>query len=165
MFVTSVGYQGGLLGGLSGADAKCAARAQAAGLNGTFKAWLSDRTTAAADRLTHSRDAYKLLNGTRVGDNWDDLLHASLQHTINVDENGVQVPPPSDPMVGGAVWTGTDFDGQSYMDPFNADRTCGDWSDLHSNGLCGDYRSTTDSWTVHVGLPCTFKAALYCIEQ
>jgi hypothetical protein len=165
VFVTSAVYQGGLLGGLSGADAKCAAHAKAAGLSGTFKAWLSDDTTAAADRLTHSRDEYTLLSGTRVGDNWDDLVHASLQHAINVDENGTQVPPPSDPMIGGAVWTGTDFDARPYMDPFNADRTCGGWSDLRGVGLCGDYRSSAASWTINVGLPCTFKAALYCIEQ
>src|SRR5207248_2675590 len=41
VFVTSVMYDGNL-GGLAGADAKCQARATAASLSGTYKAWLSD---------------------------------------------------------------------------------------------------------------------------
>ena len=41
-FVTSQSWAGGALGGLAGADAKCNAAAVAAGLGGTYVAWLSD---------------------------------------------------------------------------------------------------------------------------
>src|SRR5262245_41660475 len=64
MFVTSTTYQGGNLGGLAGADAKCADRAAAAGLTGAYKAWLSDSHKSAASRLTHSVGSYSLIDGT-----------------------------------------------------------------------------------------------------
>jgi hypothetical protein len=63
------------------------------------------------------------------------------------------------------LWTGSDFDGQVNTEVNPQDWTCGGWSDLHGFGLVGDYRSATVDWTKHVGLPCTFNAALYCIEQ
>src|SRR6187401_2282495 len=58
VFVPDQTYVGGLLGGLAGADMKCEARAAAAGLAGTYKAWLSDQTKSATARLTHSTGAY-----------------------------------------------------------------------------------------------------------
>ena len=51
IFVTSLIYSGNL-GGLSGADAKCSLRAQAGGLSGSWKAWLSDANNNAIDRIT-----------------------------------------------------------------------------------------------------------------
>src|SRR5262245_56445509 len=50
VFTTSLKYPAAL-GGLTGADAKCNAAAQAAGLPGTYKAWLSDGYTNALTRL------------------------------------------------------------------------------------------------------------------
>ena len=46
VFTTSASYAGDL-GGLAGADAKCAQSASTAGLDGTFVALLSDATTNA----------------------------------------------------------------------------------------------------------------------
>jgi hypothetical protein len=64
VFVTSTGYPGNL-GGLAGADAKCQERATAAGLGGTFKAWLSAAGTgnSAAERLTHATVPYVRVDG------------------------------------------------------------------------------------------------------
>ena len=52
VFVTSTTYTGNL-GGLSGADSKCQARATAANLSGVWKAWLSTGDLAASSRITH----------------------------------------------------------------------------------------------------------------
>ena len=52
VFVTSTTYVPGQeFVGLAGADAKCAERASAGGLPGTFKAWLSTSTLNARDRF------------------------------------------------------------------------------------------------------------------
>ena len=40
--------------------------------------WLSDRTTDAADRVTQTTQEYQLPNGTRIADNWTDLIDGSL---------------------------------------------------------------------------------------
>src|SRR5215470_17442921 len=80
VFVTSTTYEGALLGGLAGADAKCADHAAAGGLAGTFKAWLSDSHKSAASRLTHSTGTYSLVDGTLVAGAWDDLVMGNLQH-------------------------------------------------------------------------------------
>ena len=42
----------GALGGLDAADTYCRAAANAAGLTGTYRAWLSDGTSNAIDRIT-----------------------------------------------------------------------------------------------------------------
>jgi hypothetical protein len=48
----------GALGGLIGADQQCAALAGAAGLSGTYRAWLSDDTGSPATRFTPSTVPY-----------------------------------------------------------------------------------------------------------
>jgi hypothetical protein len=52
-FVTSTGSgaAGGDLGGLAGADAKCSTLAQAAGVPGLWRAYLSDASANARDRI------------------------------------------------------------------------------------------------------------------
>lgn len=51
VFVTSTDHSGNL-GGLNGADSICNSRAMTAGLSGTFKAYVSDSSTNAIDRIT-----------------------------------------------------------------------------------------------------------------
>jgi cysteine-rich repeat protein len=53
VFVTQ-GTSTGILGGLAGADMKCAMAAASASLPGKYKAWLSAGNTSAADRLHKS---------------------------------------------------------------------------------------------------------------
>lgn len=53
------------LGGVGGADAICAAEAAAAGLEGTFLAWLSDATHSPKDRPPQSTGPYVLPDDTR----------------------------------------------------------------------------------------------------
>jgi hypothetical protein len=72
VFATSQGFTGNL-GGLAGADAICQAEANAAGLPGTYKAFLSDNNTSAADRLNQSSLPYELVNGTPIAADWADI--------------------------------------------------------------------------------------------
>lgn len=64
VFLSSQIYPGNL-GGLIGADEKCNTLAQAEGLPGLYKAWLSTASVAAATRLTHNPGPYVLTNGAR----------------------------------------------------------------------------------------------------
>ena len=91
VFVTSDTYDGDL-GGLVGADAKCQALADAAGLDGTFRAWLSDDAESPSTRFTQSTDPYWLVDGTVVADSWADLIHGSIAHAIDLDEAGEAGP-------------------------------------------------------------------------
>ncbi len=59
IFVTSTTTDGAF-GGVSAADAICAARATAANLNGTFVAYLSDATINAASRVGTSRGSIRV---------------------------------------------------------------------------------------------------------
>ena len=81
VFVTSSTFDGNL-GGLAGADVKCQGAATTAGLPGTFRAWLSDSTTSASARLTHSALPYALVNDVQVADDFDrsHRRHARQRH-------------------------------------------------------------------------------------
>lgn len=103
MFITSTEHIGNLAG-LLGADTICVNLATAAGLVGTYKAWLFDGTTSAANRLTQSPWPYVLVNGTKVADTWADLTDGTLDHAIDLDETGAVVAVSE-------VWTGTHTDG------------------------------------------------------
>jgi len=171
LFVTSVTYQGGGLGGLAGADLKCGERAHAGGLTGTYRAWLSDQGTSAASRLTHSAGGYSLVDGTLVAAGWGDLAQAHHIHAIDRDELGQPYSAQIKCGVGGGVlaaWTGSQADG-SYV-PAGA-MSCTGWTELQhdgliGNGVVGNTQSSDSHWTNSLcALSCTDTAALYCIEQ
>src|SRR5262249_28544146 len=72
----------GAFGGLAGADTFCQGLATAAGLPGVFKAWLSDSTATAKDRLTHAVGPYVLRHGGVVANDWADLTSGSLRMNV-----------------------------------------------------------------------------------
>jgi hypothetical protein len=145
------------LGGLAGADAKCQDRATAAGLSGTFKAWLSAAGTgnSAAERLTHATVRYVRVDGAQVAANWTDLVDTALTASISIDEFG-------NPFTGSnAAWTGTHGDGS------NAPSNCNSW--LSSTGLdsghFGAVPATNGQWTGNGTSACSIVFHLYCVEQ
>jgi hypothetical protein len=84
VFITSTAYsgdlrEGGTGSGIGGADAKCQARAQAVGLTGTYKAWLSGSTAASSpsQRFTNTANTgpYVLpdADATVIAVNWAEL--------------------------------------------------------------------------------------------
>ena len=87
VFVTSKTYSLGF-GGVVGADKQCATLATAAGLSGTFKAWISDSTTSPATSFAQSSAPYKQVDGTVIANDWADLVDGVLAIGIKVDENG-----------------------------------------------------------------------------
>ncbi|TSC66687.1 MAG: hypothetical protein CEO21_126, partial [Microgenomates group bacterium Gr01-1014_80] len=85
VFETSLTYDGNL-GGLAGADSKCQTLADTSGRGGTWKAWLSDSATSVSSRFTHATVSYKLLNGTTIANDWNNLTSGTILAPINLTE-------------------------------------------------------------------------------
>jgi hypothetical protein len=172
VFVTSTSYDG-LLGGLYGADLKCQTQAVAAGLPGTYKAWLSDSTTDANQRLAHSTLPYVTVDGVRIADNWDDLVGSGgeIENTLNITEYGVEVS------AGASVWTATAYAGnKTGCDPAICGGFCEDWTDSTSGiAMVGNPHEINRQWTEALTwdwLPgyipaqsCSSLQHLYCFQQ
>lgn len=149
VFVTSTIHTGSL-GGLAGADNICQARAVAAGLAGTFRAWLSSGVTDASARLSESQFGYELVDGTKIADDWADLLDGSLDNPIDLDENGL--PVTANP------WTGTYATGTKFPD------TCTGFTSTSNSGATGSSTQTTSSWSLASATACSTSHPLYCFE-
>jgi WD40 repeat protein len=172
VFVTSQLFDGNL-GGVAGADAKCQAAAQAAGISGTFKAWISTVADGGpAARFTRATTPYTLLDGTIIADNWTALTSGYLRAPIYLTELGGVPPQGTGASHYGQIWYGwhiplvfsnTTYDG-NVSDP-NGD--CGGWASTQQ-GYPGYGRAddTGGWWSAYVtGQSCTETAPLYCFEQ
>ncbi|MEO8919102.1 MAG: DUF1554 domain-containing protein [Polyangiaceae bacterium] len=148
VFVTSTTTNGDL-GGLTGADAMCQTRANAAGLQGQFLAWLSDSSQSPSTRFVHSSAPYVLVDGTQIASNWAGLTSGTLDHYITLDEAGATGPT--------SVWTGTRDDG-TVEGPF----TCEDWTIPFAPGA---YGFSGGDWTDEEIDDCNSAKALYCFQQ
>lgn len=157
VFLSSSTYQGDL-GGLTGADAKCQGLAQAAGLPGSYRAWLSDATSAPASRFVQSPGPYKLVNGVTIAANWADLTDGSpLAATITVTETG------GGPGASLLAWTATQPNGTFVF----GTEHCANWS-TNGNGPAGNFGAVDrlDNWsTVPTSLVCVNRLHLYCFQQ
>ena len=158
-FVTSTTYNGNL-GGVAGADAICQARASAAGLSGTFKAWIS---SAAANQpsstFTHSSVGYWTPNGIIIANSWADLTDGTLDAAINVDEAGNQRSAATN------VWTNVTTAGAIKTDANAND--CTNWSTGANvaGGERGSSSSATGTWTNNTAQNCNNTKRLYCFQQ
>lgn len=157
VFVTGEAFLGNL-GGLAGADAKCQAAAGDAGLKGSYRAWLSDNTASAADRIGDGGAPLRLPNGTLVAATAAELSTTGPRTGIVVDPRGKAVD-------GGAcdggfpVWTGTSADGGATKPD------CMRWStsDKTVGGVAGAAGGAGALWTTGCAHTCGQVAGLYCI--
>jgi len=173
IFITSTRYTGDL-GGINGANAKCQARADAAGLGGTWKALLVTHIwplskqfpeewdyliTTAGGIVMKRESAFCSIDGT------------NYIYNVILNEFGV--------FGGGLAWTGIGehggIDGRSHSDPHY---NCQGWTD-DNPGVFHPY----GAWTGHYGIvgaagvrtgdwlyrtspqQCNTSQNLYCIEQ
>jgi hypothetical protein len=153
VFVSSVAHTGSL-GGLAGADQLCQRLASAAGLTGTYKAWLSDgKGVNPITTFTHGLGPYKLRNGVVVANNWNELISTGkLLYPININEKGAPVPA-------NYVWTGfppssgTNPDG-SRIWVTETPNTCSGWT--------AAYGSIAVGWVGYMYSPATaYNTQLY----
>ncbi len=169
VFVTDT-ISNGNLQNLDGADATCQQEADAAGLGGTYLAWLSTTSTSPSERFQQSPDPYALPDGTHIANNWADLTDGSLDAPISLNAAGVAPASPTCPNITRA-WTNTDTDGTV----FNTGWTCGDWTQGSGVGHIGDASATNGQWTANTGAACNVVtncgvgqqvgSRLYCFQQ
>jgi hypothetical protein len=175
VFVTSEIYNGNL-GGLTGADALCQARATAGCLSGSYMAWLSTAADSPSTRFTQHSTPYLLVDGSQIASNWADLTDGLIDHAVNLDELGAAAPLSqlSGNCVPETVWSGTSPDGTAYVadsmaDPTGSSNRCDDWTATVAEGTWGRSSSTTNLWsqycTGNTGDTCQAKAPIYCFQQ
>jgi hypothetical protein len=165
IFVTSAAYDGNLKSqgagsaGLAGADNLYATAAAAAVLGGTWRAWISDGTTAAIDRIQDVGPWVSVAGDGVVFNNKANLATNPLRE-LRYDENGVDQP-------GVNVWTGTRTGGHATSPVYD----CTDWTSSSQAvpGVFGRNNYLDGNWTNYVGsvnyIYCNGTAHLYCIEQ
>lgn len=159
-FVTETEYDGNL-GGVIGADAKCQANANAAGLSGDFDAWIadSDANSAPATRFNIAGTALPIkdVNGVTIANNWADLVDGSIGATLNAMSDG-NVPTSTL-----TVSTNVGSDGTQA----SAADHCTDWSS-DSGAITianGDITSVGAGWSNSATQTCAEATRLYCFEQ
>ncbi len=150
VFVSSPAVTPGTLGGFGPADAACQTEAEAAGLAGTYVAWLSTSTTNAIDRIAGSR-GWVRADGAPFVDTVADLAAGQLFYPPSVDVNGAALPST-------AVFTGTLPDGTA--DPF----TCADLSSTSDLMAYGVANQTSGNWTrINASfMVCGSNVQIYC---
>lgn len=148
-FVTSSTHQGDF-GGTTGGDAICNARASAAGLPGTYVAWLSTATEDAVTRLGSARGFIRP-DGKPFADQPGDITTNQIFNALQIDETGANVANVS-------VWTGTLKNGT------NASEHCTSWTvDTGTDGRTGRTIGGPAVWTDSTETPtCGQNNRLYC---
>ena len=164
-FTGDLAHEGAAASALDGADELCAQAADAVGLLGTFRAWLSSGEGNAVDRVT-GPGPWKMLDGRVVFPDRESLTHGSPENPLEIDEHGR--------VVHDSVWTGTSPDGT------HAGVSCRNWTTT-SAPFAGEFGHSYDvdqSWTyaapvtqlpilggVITGGGCGSRFHLYCFEQ
>ncbi len=156
---TTSGARNGILGGLAGADAYCQGFADAAGLPGTYRAWLSDSTGSPSTRFTRSAIPWVMPVGSTSGiilaNDWADLTDGSIDAAFLQNELGVTVAPniPFTNTTGaGTEWNGND---------------CSDWTSTSGTGAYGSTSATTEGiWSASgSGGACNVLHRYYCFQM
>jgi len=151
VFVTSATTNGGF-GGLAMGDLFSQSLADASGLGGAFKAWLSDRATDAAVRLSHATVPYRLVDGTLVANDWNDLIDGTLAHAIDLHETGARAMPATPD-----VWTGTTRTGRTTS------TDCTGWSSAsaHQPAAGQSFRLTASTNSRTITLLCSMVMGVH----
>jgi len=133
---------------LAGADQACALAAQAAGVPGTFRAWLSTSTASAASRLAGARGWVRAGDGAPFADSVDALVAGQVFYPVSLPNTG---PLAATGGTGAAVAASAD--------------TCGDWTTpslMHRGGLTYAGTTTWASDPARAPRPCSDPAVVYC---
>ena len=158
VFVTSKEYTGKIgNGGVAAADQECAALAAAAGVPGTFQAWLSGAgALPPATRFANkSSRPYRMLDGRPVAAHFE-ALTIDLEHSISVTEKRADIGFSF-------VWTATNKYGTEAV----GGGDCAGWTsdDPTAKGWAGESDDFNYEWTAFGDIACSKLARLYCFEQ
>lgn len=155
VFISSVTYNGNL-GGLSGADDKCNSLASAAGLGGTWKAYLSTAATDAFERIADVGPWY-LVDETY-------LVFQNKAQFSTGPSNPIMMTETGEWLSGFAfVWTGSGGSGDYHI-TYGA---CASWTSSSAGvtGVTGNYTENTVAWQTSGYAYCHTSRHIYCFEQ
>lgn len=170
VFVTDTTYNGDLVSaanalsngtsytsvdGLEAGDALCQSRANAGGLPGTYKAWLSDSTNSPSTRFKRSSTPYIRVDSVLIAEDWDDLTDGVIAAHIDQDEQGeYKVALP---------WVNTRPDGTLG----DADNSCENWTSSTAFGGSFSYNAGQLMYWSNFTIdgPCWNSLSLYCFQQ
>ena len=152
-FVTSTTYNGNL-GGVAGADAKCQARASAAGLSGTYVAFIG--RPGVPTLPLYPLHVFKRTDGAKIADNYSDLIDTTLDVALNLSESGAVVGTTG-------TWTGMLQSGSQFV---LAVDHCSTWSSAEPivSGAQGIENSQVGPWLGANTAGCAGAKRLYCFE-
>ena len=172
VFLSEAVLVGAEIGSVANADMVCQQEADAQGLGGTYKAWISDANTSPSQSFTQSQDPYRLINGDVVATNWADLTDGELptnaRIAVTAAGQGVGGDAPGDCR----VWTGTLANGTLDVDYGH----CDNWSDPALPGTIGFWDSPNGGGQCDSNVPsqwsggdaanlCESARRLYCFQQ
>lgn len=170
VFVTSISYNGNL-GGLEGADNECQKRANAANLGGTWKAFLSTKSSPVDTRLIHFNGRYLRLDGVPIANDWASIFtNLGFTAPLNITELRT--------IYNGPVWTGAYFRNDNSYGPSTSNSegagSCNNWTSAvpqGSSGYDGYIGLSNYTGPSSIGNGTVFfcsdnkTASLYCFEQ
>jgi hypothetical protein len=139
-----------------GAITACNELAAAAGLPGTYLPWLSGGGYGSPNTaFSPSTTPYELVDGTKVADNYADLIDGTLDAGISRSESGTS--PINIP-----VFTGTLDDGTE-----DVPNTCTGWltsssASFFASGFSG---FADNKWSKAGTVSCAATGRLYCFQQ
>ena len=174
IFVTSEHYAGGEIGGVAGGDEKCQMLAEAAGLKGTFMAWLgqSDDGSDYPDlRFVHVKVPYFYTNGVQMSASWEEIyqvlgnlapIHTETGSMVNDSE--LTYPNMFPHATNLVAWA---------SNRFGAGFDCRDWSDVSAKGSAAlldqdpGFPAEISKWFAALwgSAPCDKAAPIVCVEQ
>lgn len=148
---------GGGWKGVVGADHVCTSKATAAGLSGTYKAWIADSTAASAPatRFEQATVPYVKVDGTVVANDWTDLTDGTIDSPINLDESGNGFGPTN------YVTSNVNSDGTQT----SAANHCSNWTSGTGTVSLGRLNQSSSQWSAVAGGDCSWGQFLYCFEQ
>ena len=146
VFITATTH-GAAMGGLDGADAICSDAAEAAELDGTWRALLSDSTESIDAHVEIVGPVYTL-GGDLVAMDAGALFAGTAEHAVDVTPTG---GIPADTV----AWVGS------------ATAHCNDWSSASGADNGTQALSTNlEDWLYGSSLgPCSLSRSLYCVNQ
>lgn len=165
VFVTNQRFNGSM-GGLNGADNRCTAAANDAGLGGSYVAWLGSGASSPSTRIPDPRRAIVFPDRkTAVAGSLADLAANGPRASLVVDERGASLTAAD--CADDRVWTNATAAGAVA----NPSLDCGSWGGVTAGGNAGQLGSAPpggaqDAWTAGCPqLPCQLDGHLYCFQK
>lgn len=148
-FVSSMQFTPADFGGVTGADQACTTLATAAGLPGSYVAWLSSLQSDVVDRMGPAR-GWVRPDGRPFADTVADLAALRSYFPLILDERGTALE-------GVLVMTNTNIDGTHI-----GAEDCSGYTSSAGSFIAGMTSSSASYWTLGTSYSCSTAGFVYC---